>query len=50
MQGDVEYQLRSLVSDFDHEDVNELSIRGHAARTAVLETAPENLCERIKAA
>ncbi|HSE26542.1 MAG TPA: phosphoenolpyruvate synthase, partial [Pyrinomonadaceae bacterium] len=37
-QGDLEYELRSLLSDFDPEDVNELAIRGHAARAAVLET------------
>lgn len=58
-QHDLEYKLRSLLSDFDHEDVKELGIRGHAARTAVLETplpdelraaigsAYEKLCERL---
>jgi len=56
---ELEYKLRSLLSDFDHEDVKELAIRGHAARTAVLETpipdelraaignAYEKLCERL---
>ncbi|HWP54717.1 MAG TPA: phosphoenolpyruvate synthase [Pyrinomonadaceae bacterium] len=54
----LEYKLRSLL-DFDAEDVNELAIRGHAARTAVLETplpdevrvavvtAYDNLCARL---
>ena len=37
-QRDLEYELRSLLSDFDPDDVNELSIRGHAARVAVLDT------------
>ncbi len=58
-QGELEYELRSLLSEFDHEDVKELGIRGHAARTAVLETplpdelraaigsAYEKLCERL---
>ena len=35
---DLEYELRTLLSDFDPEDVNELSTRGHAARVAVLDT------------
>ncbi|HSB27734.1 MAG TPA: phosphoenolpyruvate synthase [Pyrinomonadaceae bacterium] len=59
LQEDLEYKLRSLVSDFDYEDVNELSIRGHAARAAVLKahlpselitaigSAYERLCARI---
>ena len=34
-QDELEYELRSLL-DFDAEDVNELSVRGHAARAAVL--------------
>ena len=57
-EGDLEYQLRSLL-DFDVEDVHELSIRGHAARAAVLDTqlpeelrsvflaAHERLCARL---
>jgi pyruvate,water dikinase len=36
-QGELEYELRSLVSDFDHEDVEELRRRGHAARVAILD-------------
>ncbi|HEU4507642.1 MAG TPA: phosphoenolpyruvate synthase [Pyrinomonadaceae bacterium] len=36
-EGELEYELRSLVSDFDHEDVEELRRRGHAARVAVLD-------------
>jgi pyruvate, water dikinase len=58
-EGDLEYQLRSLLSDFDYEDVDELSTRGHAARVAVLDTplpkelrtaiskAYEELCLRL---
>ena len=46
-QDDLEYELRSLCSEFDHEDVKELGIRGHAARAAVLETA---LSEELRAA
>lgn len=58
-EGDLEYELRSLLSDFDHEDVNELSARGHAARVSILDTplprelrtaiskAYEKLCMRI---
>jgi pyruvate,water dikinase len=43
-QGNLEYELRSLLSDFDPDDVKELGIRGHAARAAVLETTlPEEL-------
>ena len=43
-QGNLEYELRSLLSDFDHDDVKELGIRGHAARAAVLATVlPEEL-------
>jgi pyruvate,water dikinase len=37
MQNDLEYKLRSLL-DFDAEDVNELAVRGHGARAAVLES------------
>lgn len=36
-EGELEYELRSLVSDFDHEDVEELRRRGHAARVAILD-------------
>ena len=36
-QGELEYELRSLVSDFDYEDVEELKRRGHAARIAILD-------------
>lgn len=58
-EGELEYELRSLVSDFDYEDVEELRRRGHAARVAVLDmplpkdlrdaitTAYERLCERL---
>ena len=58
-QGNLEYELRSLVSDFDHEDVEELRQRGHAARVAVLDmplpkelrdaitVAYEQLCKRL---
>ncbi|HKY26766.1 MAG TPA: phosphoenolpyruvate synthase [Pyrinomonadaceae bacterium] len=45
---ELEYELRSLLSDFDAEDVKELSIRGHAARVAVLDTPfPKELREAI---
>ena len=45
---ELEYELRSLLSDFDVDDVNELSIRGHAARVAVLDTPlPAELREAI---
>ena len=48
---ELEYRLRSLLSDFDVEDVNELSIRGHAARVAVLDTPmPAELREAITTA
>lgn len=58
-QGELEYELRSLVTDFDHEDVEELKRRGHAARVAVLDmplpkelrdavfAAYERLCKRL---
>src|SRR6185436_8780109 len=36
-QGELEYELRSLVSDFDPDDVDELRRRGHAARVVVLD-------------
>jgi pyruvate,water dikinase len=45
---ELEYELRSLLSDFDIDDVNELSTRGHAARVAVLDTPlPTELREAI---
>lgn len=56
---ELEYELRSLVSDFDHEDVEELKRRGHAARVAILDMplpkelreavigAYEQLCQRL---
>jgi pyruvate,water dikinase len=48
---DLEYELRSLLSDFDAGDVNELSIRGHAARVAVLDTPlPKALRDAITSA
>jgi pyruvate,water dikinase len=58
-QGQLEYELRSLLSDFDPEDVEELRRRGHAARVAVLDmplpkelrnaiiSAYEQLCNRL---
>ena len=58
-QGQLEYELRSLLSDFDPEDVEELRRRGHAARVAVLDmplpkelrnaiiSAHEQLCNRL---
>jgi pyruvate, water dikinase len=58
-EGQLEYELRSLMSDFDHEDVEELRRRGHAARVAILDmplpkelqnaviTAYEQLCVRL---
>ncbi len=58
-EGELEYKLRSLVSDFDAQDVEELRRRGHAARVAVLDMplpkklrtaiieAYEQLCERL---
>ena len=50
-QGDLEYELRSLLSDFNPEEVKELAIRGHAARTVVLETSlPEELRAAIATA
>jgi pyruvate,water dikinase len=48
---DLEYKLRSLLSHFDSEDVNELSSRGHAARVAVLDTPiPKELRDAITSA
>jgi pyruvate,water dikinase len=50
-QGELEYELRSLVSDFDHEDVEELRRRGHAARVAILDMPlPKELSEAITSA
>src|SRR5512132_2385808 len=58
-QGNLEYELRSLLSDFDAEDVKELGVRGHAARVAILDTplpkelrtaivsAYEKMCHRL---
>src|SRR6185312_5085487 len=58
-QGELEYELRSLVSEFDIDDVEELKRRGHAARVAILDVplpkelrsaiveAYEQLCERF---
>ena len=58
-EGQLEYELRSLVTDFDHEDVEELKRRGHAARVAILDmplpkelrkavlAAYEKLCDRL---
>src|SRR5262249_9755097 len=51
MERDLEFQLRSLLYDFDPEDVDELARRGHAARAAVLETPlPDDLREAILSA
>jgi pyruvate, water dikinase len=48
LENNLEYKLRSLLSDFDPEDTNELAIRGHAARAAVLGTPlPEELRSAI---
>ena len=48
IERNLEFQLRSLLSDFDPEDVNELAARGHAARAAVLETPlPDDLRSAI---
>jgi len=58
-QGQLEYELRSLLSDFEPEDFEELRRRGHAARVAVLDMplpqelrsaiiiAHERLCDRL---
>lgn len=58
-EGELEYELRSLVSDFDYENVEELKQRGRAARIAVLDmplpkplrcaiiAAYEQLCHRL---
>ena len=48
IERNLEFQLRSLLYDFDPEDVNELATRGHAARAAVLETPlPDDLRSAI---
>jgi pyruvate,water dikinase len=48
IERNLEFQLRSLLSDFDPEDVDELAARGHAARAAVLETPlPDDLRSAI---
>jgi pyruvate,water dikinase len=59
VENHLEYRLRAALSDFDTEDVEELAIRGHSARVAVLETplpvelraailtAYDRLCERL---
>ncbi|HKO97607.1 MAG TPA: phosphoenolpyruvate synthase [Pyrinomonadaceae bacterium] len=48
---DLEYELTTLLSDFDAEDINELSTRGHAARVAVLDTPlPRELRDSITSA
>jgi pyruvate,water dikinase len=45
---ELEYELRSLVSDFDPEDIEELRRRGHAARVAILDMPlPKQLREAI---
>jgi pyruvate,water dikinase len=58
-QGELEYELRSLVTDFDYEDAKELKRRGRAARVAMLDmplpkelrnaviAAYERLCKRL---
>ena len=47
-EGGLEDKLRSILSDFDPENVSELADRGHAARAAVLETPlPDDLCVAI---
>lgn len=48
VENNLEYQLRSLLSDFDPEDTEMLAIRGHAARAAVVQTPlPEELRQAI---
>src|SRR4026207_1607666 len=48
---ELEYELRSLVSDFDYEDLEELRRRGHAARVAILDTPlPHELRDAITTA
>lgn len=50
-EGELEYELRSLVSDFDYDDAEELKRRGHAARVAVLDMPlPKELREAVIAA
>lgn len=51
VESGLEHKLRAIFTGFDHEDVNELALRGHAARAAVLETClPEELRAAIIAA
>jgi pyruvate, water dikinase len=51
IERNLEFQLRSLLSDFDPEDVDELARRGHDARAAVLETPlPDDLRSAILSA
>jgi pyruvate,water dikinase len=48
LENNLEYELRSLLSDFDPEDTHELTIRGHSARAAVLRTPlPDELRSAI---
>lgn len=50
-EGDLEYELRTLLSDFDFEDLSELSKRGHAARVAVLDMPlPKELRDAVTSA
>ena len=50
-QGELEYELRSLLSAFDHEDVDELRRVGHAARVATLDMPlPDELRKAVIAA
>jgi pyruvate, water dikinase len=50
-QGELEYELRSLVSDFDPADEEELKRRSHAARVAVLDMPlPKELRDAVIAA
>lgn len=50
-KGQLENKLRSILSDFDTENMSELASRGHAARAAVLETPlPDELRDAIIAA
>jgi pyruvate,water dikinase len=50
-ENNLENRLRAIFTAFDHEDVAELTSRGHAARAAVLETTiPEDVRDAILAA
>jgi pyruvate,water dikinase len=47
----LEYKIRSLLTDLDIEDVNQLAARAQAVRTAILETSmPEAVASAILAA